>query len=246
MKQTRLTTHALMRLSERTSITPQSLKKILDGEKYIFLGKERDNNRFSKLFFSKSDDHFYIAIQDAEDGDVVTILTLEYWHNLSEKYFDRKLVVTRQNLLEAIRIGDPENKILAHPPLTNQKVVRFSILALDENDLFKPPRMVNVGAISANLFYGTPTEDLANMIKSKFTEKLNDKNISEKEVILIRWGAGGDLQNNEIEAPQLIEYSSLVDAVKNDLYLRNNLFKKYDDFLEILNRQKKVVGRQDI
>ena len=246
MKQTRLTTHALMRLSERTSITPQSLSAILDSEKYIVLGKDRDNNRLSKLFFSKSDDHFYIAIQDAEDGYVVTILTLEYWHNLSEKYFYSKLVVTRKNLLEAIRIGDPENIILTHPPLTNQKVFRFSILALDENDLFKPPRLVSGGAISVNLLYDTPTEDLASMIKSKFTEKLSDKNILEKEVTSIRWGVGHDAQINEIEAQQPFEYSSLVNAVKNDLYLRNNLFKKYDDFLEILNRQKKIVGHYDI
>ena len=56
MKKTRLTIHALTRLSERTSMTPQSLAQILDSEKYIYLGKERDNNRVSKLFFSKSDD----------------------------------------------------------------------------------------------------------------------------------------------------------------------------------------------
>ena len=143
MKKTRLTTHALIRLSERTSMTPQSLAEILDSEKYIYLGKERDNNRVSKLFFSKSDDHFYIAVQDSADGDVITILTLEYWHNLSEKYFDTKLVVKRKNLLGAIQLVDPENEILTHPPLTNQKSVKFSFFAFDENDLFKPPRLFN-------------------------------------------------------------------------------------------------------
>ena len=34
-------------------MTPQSLAEILDSEKYIYLGKERDNNRVSKLFFLK-------------------------------------------------------------------------------------------------------------------------------------------------------------------------------------------------
>ena len=238
MKKTRLTTHALIRLSERTSMTPQSLAEILDSEKYIYLGKERDNNRVSKLFFSKSDDHFYIAVQDSADGDVITILTLEYWHNLSEKYFDTKLLDKRKNLLGAIQLVDPENEILTHPPLTNQKSVKFSFFAFDENDLFKPPRLFNGGAISVTLLNNTPTEDLASVIKSNFTKKLSDKNIPEKGVTSIRWSVGKDLQKNEIDVNQPFDSSSLVNAVKNDLYLRNNLFKKYDDFLEILNRQK--------
>ena len=88
------------------------------------------------------------------------------------------------------------------------------------------------------LLNNTPTEDLASVIKSNFTKKLSDKNIPEKGVTSIRWSVGKDLQKNEIDVNQPFDYSSLVNAVKNDLYLRNNLFKKYDDFLEILNRQK--------
>jgi hypothetical protein len=247
MKKTKFTQHALMRLNERTSISPQSLGLILDSEEFIVLGKEKDNNRLSKLFFSRGDDQFFIAIQDEKSRDVVTILTIEYWHNLSEKYFLKKLSVTANDLLSAVRIGDPNNEILTHPPLMQNEIFKFTLMVIKENYSFENDYVfVNGGSINFKLLNNTPTEDIANIIKSKFIEKLNNKNISEEQVIAIRWGLGRDLKFNEIETDKKIDYLSLVNAVKNDLYLRNNLFKKYDDFLEILNRSKKIGGNYDI
>ena len=115
-KGTKLTEHASVRLSERTSLSPQELCAILDSDAFVFLGKAvgEGNTKISKLFFSKSDDKFFVAIQDLENGDVITVLTIKYWQNLNEKYFKMNLDVSRGDLLKAVRIADPSNKILQH------------------------------------------------------------------------------------------------------------------------------------
>ncbi len=47
-------------------MTPELLGSILDKKEVIFLGTALGNSRASRLFFSKDDDKFFIAIQDME------------------------------------------------------------------------------------------------------------------------------------------------------------------------------------
>ena len=242
MKQTRFTTHALTRLKERTCITPRALGAILDGARYILLAEERASARQAKLFFSRIDDKFFIASQDRETGFVVTILTIEYLHNLSERYFSEKKIVTRDDLLRAIQLGDPDNKLVKHPPLFNGKVFNFQGEFINKNDLFEKPKFLNLGSIKCDLFQDTGAEDLHEVVMLKFYEKLTNKEVSVGQLISIRWGLGKDLKLNEIEMQGESGFTLLIKAVKNDLFLRNNLFKKYEDFLEVLNRQKVQVG----
>ena len=241
MGKTKLTEHALMRLSERTSMSPQSLCGILDGDEFVSLGAEKDSNRLSKLFFSKDNEQFFIAIQDENTRHVVTILTIEYWHNLSEKFFSRKLTVTRKQLLKAIEIADPSNELLTHCPVMQRQSVNFLLHALVSDDVKMKMTLVGGGGINISVLCLNSTESVINIIKPQFIEKLNIKNISEKDIGIIRWGLGNEWKVNEIEIHETIDYFSLVNAVKNDIYLRNNLFKKYDDFLEVLNQNKNII-----
>jgi hypothetical protein len=227
----------LERLSERTSISPQTLCSILDNNECVYLGRTPDNDRISKLFFSTSDDKFFVAIQDVESGYVVTILTIEYWQNLSLKYLKRNIKVGKSDLLNTIRIGDPSNKILKHPPIIKNKKINFSLLVDLKNNPNKTYKFVNGGSMEINFFYEKSTEDLLSIFKLQFNERLCEKGFVEDDISVIRWGLGKDLKINEFIIYNSIDYLILINSVKNDIYLRNNLIKKYDDLLQLLNKE---------
>ncbi len=240
---TNFTQHALLRLRERALMAPELLGSILDNEEVISLGTEVDSNRDSRLFFSVADDKFFIAVQDMKTGYVVTILTIEYWHNLSEKHFLEKRAVNKGELLKAVTISDPDNALNNHPPILGAKRVNFSLGIIQQQDGFPLPiRIINGGALDIKLFLTNASDEVASSLKATFQGKMKNKDISSAYSLLINWGMGNELKLNGIEFHGEIDYLVLVNSVKNDIYLRNSLSEKYDDFLEILNRQKKIIG----
>ena len=243
LKKTKLTEHASARLIERTSLSPQALCAILDGGAFVFLGKEVGNTKMSKLFFSKSDDQFFVAIQDQKNAEVVTVLTIEYWQNLSVKHFKTNLSVSRNDLLDAIRMVDPSNKILKHPPLVGPKsgkmnfvLVIHALNIIDSTTYFKS---VNAGSLETGLLYEKSTEYLSDILKSQFIERMSRKDVLEKHIVMVRWGLEKDLKLNSIDCNGFIDISSVIIAVKKDICLRKNLLEKLDDFLQILNPKRK-------
>ena len=67
---------------------------------------------------------------------------------------------------------------------------------------------------------------------------MSHKGILEKDIVMIRWGLGKDMKLNSIDCNGLIDISSVSIAVKEDICIRNDLLKKYDDFLEAFNSKK--------
>ena len=191
-KGTKLTEHASARLIERTSLSPQALCAILDGGAFVSLGKEVGNTKISKLFFSKSDDQFFVAIQDQKNGEVVTVLTIEYWQNLSEKHFETNLYVSRNDLLEAISMVDPSNKVLKHSPLTGSKsrALEF-VLVINETSMSNGSRYqkyIRLGSFPINLLDEASTEDLAGVLRLKFIEVVSRREVQEKSLQLFLHG----------------------------------------------------------
>lgn len=239
---TNFTDHALLRLNERVSMTPEALGVILDNDEVVSLGTEAGTSRDSKLFFSKDDDKFFIAVQDMKNGYVITILTLEYWHNLSEKHFLCKRIVSKDMLIRAVTISDQDNPLIHHPPIMGKKVVNFSLRYHElKEDLEYSIKTINGGSIDIDLFFSTPSNNIINVVRVKFQEKLQSKGTSEGNIYCVDWGIGENKVNG-LRFYGAIDYLLLINAVKNDIYLRKSLSKKYDDFLEILRRQKKNRG----
>lgn len=77
----RLTRHARERIGDRLSTAPDEVAAILDHDLAVLLGA--DSGRLHRLFFSPSDEQCFVAIQDQENGDVVTILPLDYHSSLA-------------------------------------------------------------------------------------------------------------------------------------------------------------------
>jgi hypothetical protein len=230
---TKLTPHALIRLSDRTSMDPDVFCDILDNDKIISLGTEIDSSRESKLFFSKNDDKFFIAIQDKEDGYVVTILTLEYWHNLSEKHFFQKRVVDKSKLMKSVCLVDENNLLVRHPPIQNNTVVKFALVTNCFN-------LVNGGSIDIDLFISYPTERLSKIVEVQFNNRLQNRILTERKITAIKWGMGKEPKIHDQIIEKDIDYKTLINSVKNDIYMRKTLSKKYDDFLVVLNRLKQI------
>ena len=233
LNETYLTPHAAQRLGERTSLSPSELIRILSTDNLVSLGVELGTKRESKLFFSKFDDKFFVAIQDTCDGYVVTVLTLEYWHNLSEKHFFEKRIVSKQELLNAIMVSDPENLICQHPPILGNKTLAISLILQSQ-------RVLNAGSIDIEALLSDSILDLTKTLKNQFGQKLQAKELHEERITGALWRLKNEQNPHGIRFNHDIEYENFIGAMKQDLLKRKALFKKYEDFSEVLNRRKEM------
>lgn len=234
------TDHALERLSERSKLTPDELRSILDENLTIQLGKEEGTNRSAKLIFSIVDKKFFVVIQDDNSGYVVTLLPIDYWHNLTEKYYFKKLNVTKKNLISLIEMVDPDNPILKHEPLGNKKKVR---LALCYKDDLGYQKLLNAGTVDIGSFLSERNQDLAILIKEKISFSLLKKNLTIDSIEGVRWAIGKELMVKGVEFSEDEEFFlNFTNKIKKDVTERKRLIKIYDDFSEIFSRKKSLVN----
>jgi len=231
---TSLSTHALDRLRERTQIDEKTLCKILDEEETISLGFEKkESNRESLLFFSPKDEKFFVIVQDQRDGIVITVLTIEYWHNLSEKFFSKKLSIKRDQLIKAILISDPENIIKYHRPISNENYLYLTCKVESKH--------FGIGKIEIDLFSNKFSQKNKDKLKLHILKKIESKGIEENKISSINWAVGPkELKVNNIETFGTINFSFLFEEIKKDLKLREKLSKRYDDFIVILERKRSL------
>jgi hypothetical protein len=79
-----LTVHALIRRQERFKISVDELVDQLAAGLFVHLGKQADG-KVHRLFYSRDDGGWGVAIQDKKTGAVVTVLTLEFFANCQRK-----------------------------------------------------------------------------------------------------------------------------------------------------------------
>jgi hypothetical protein len=82
MKKASLTVHAAMRLKERCHLSLDDVKCLLDSGATVQVSAQRAAQLTHRLFFSSIDDAWFVAVQDINDGGVLTTLPLEYFINL--------------------------------------------------------------------------------------------------------------------------------------------------------------------
>ncbi len=80
-----LNVHGAQRLAERTSFLESDFLALLDAGKSAPVGIEEKTNRLHRLVYSVKDDDCFVAVQDMANGEVITVLTLEYHENLAWK-----------------------------------------------------------------------------------------------------------------------------------------------------------------
>ena len=188
------TLHAKERLQERTTISDIELAHILDNNKAVTVGHEYQSNRYSRLVFSPADKEFFIAVQDAKSGTVVTILTIEYWNNLSEKHFDGELTkndgthlipwkkkITKNELQLAASLSNPESKFAKKNKLSS------SISITGTYEYSNHPKHISLGSIKTSQLLNQSDSLIETELSEKIKNKLSTRNMSESDLVSINW-----------------------------------------------------------
>lgn len=76
-----LTQHAEQRLAERFQITSSEFLGLLNSHQGKRIGISSRTHLMHRLLWSPADNELLVAIQDAVDGSVLTVLTLEMYRN---------------------------------------------------------------------------------------------------------------------------------------------------------------------
>jgi hypothetical protein len=96
--------HAYMRIAQRTLLSFDQIAFILDKGYFVNTGTEPGFNRDHLVFYSHKDETCFVAIRDHYSGKIVTILPLDYHHNLAWPISEQALNKARQiypfNLLD--------------------------------------------------------------------------------------------------------------------------------------------------
>lgn len=88
---THFSNHAYKRIKQRSQLSFNEIKVILDGKFYVNRGTEPGFNRDHIVFYSHKDECCFVAIRDNLTGEVVTILPLTYHKNLAWKISDEDI-----------------------------------------------------------------------------------------------------------------------------------------------------------
>jgi len=199
---TTFTIHALDRVAERMHLTTVELAEILDRGLAVTLGVDEYSNRLRRLFYSVVDEQFFVAVQDAKFGDVVTVLPLDYYVNLHG-------YVKEQTALEAAAL------VGAHPtevwrlrgvmptpePGTNTgaSVVRISGLIRPDDGA---PKIKNLGSWPSERA-PTELEELVHApgFLSEIRRRARDKGIELRQLfgLQLQMGKSGEPVRVEIE-----------------------------------------------
>lgn len=82
MKPENFTSHAVVRLKERTLLNPMELNAMLCGGFCVDIGSKPGINKTHYLFYSEKDDDCFVAVLDNLDGTIITIWLVEYQESL--------------------------------------------------------------------------------------------------------------------------------------------------------------------
>lgn len=86
-----LRNHAKERLQQRTSFEPVAFLRLLDQNLSVSVGVESFTRRRHRLLYSEADKAHFVAIQDFETGEVITVLPIDYHENLAWKLSEKSL-----------------------------------------------------------------------------------------------------------------------------------------------------------
>jgi hypothetical protein len=112
MKTAILTHHAQMRTSQRCSLSPDALKRLLDGGASVTVATQEGGRHMLRLLYSRPDTAWFIAVQDGKDAAVLTLMPLEYVEDRLPITADQKRTARKQ----ARNLDTPKRS--SQPPLS--------------------------------------------------------------------------------------------------------------------------------
>ena len=92
--------HAVERVSERLTISHAEVAQLLDDGLTLRIGEQERTNRQYLLFYSAADGRCFVAIQNAVNGTLVTVLPIRYYEKMCGKISWGNLKRARKMVLE--------------------------------------------------------------------------------------------------------------------------------------------------
>ena len=151
---TKLSYHAFKRVSERLSMSHRSLAKIIENDLVIYIGEETNKKRVHKLFYSKPDRMCFVAIQDVNDGTIITVLPIDYHQNISWR-------ISFQSQLAAKKLIHKNKSVIQNTIVKAKKRVKKNNLFMFKNRLDAATAKPSVFKLSV-----TVTDEYAKHIKT--------------------------------------------------------------------------------
>jgi len=183
--------HALKRLDQRSILTFYELAKILDCRVFVEIGSEPGFNREHRLFYSVKDKSYYVAIQDAHTGSVVTVLPPDYHQNICWPVKEEEFSAAKNIALNPPKeYEDYENIESANtePSSTFIVAVHFN----DTEGMQKTKEALKIGALPYNRDISALLNDIS--LEYEIKHALVKKGIKSDSVwsISIRLGKKGE------------------------------------------------------
>lgn len=102
--------HSEHRISERSSLTPEDIRSVLECGSFIRIGQ--DSNRTHKLFWSLADEKPLVIVHDERVDEVVTVLYPDQhpWR-IDGSIFSRARILALKQRGEAVKLADNTAKV---------------------------------------------------------------------------------------------------------------------------------------
>ena len=105
MRNANLTRHAEVRLGERCKLSPEKLKHLLDNGVTIPVALQKGGRHAKRLLYSSPDQTWFIVVQDAADGGILTVMPLDYLkHRIAVTAAQRRSARSRVQAFENTRV----------------------------------------------------------------------------------------------------------------------------------------------
>jgi hypothetical protein len=141
-----LTFHAVRQISNRLSLDWSEVVKILDDGLFIPIGSESPN-KIHKLFWSEPDSACFVAIQDESNGEVITVLPINY-HN--------RWVVAPDVQVKAKRLitGEDDMSDVERPSLSERQKSKLDVGKLSSRPGISLPQIFKLDAYLYRVYGG--------------------------------------------------------------------------------------------
>lgn len=175
--------HARIRISERLHMEKEEIFQLFHEGRYVMLGVDGESNKVHKLFYSHIDNAWFVAVQDQKNGEVVTVLPINYhgrWR-ISPTALFRAKAISQGDIVK-----EPEPQVTA---IVNCEP-HFWFWATTENQLYRR-NVIKLGSIPRSADHSIaylltyPPE-----IVAAFTRLVQEKVDSNSKIVFVAAGIG--------------------------------------------------------
>jgi hypothetical protein len=186
---THFSNHSILRIGQRTKLTSARIADIVDMGLAIDVGVERIFNRKHWLIYSAEDDDFFVAIQDAFTGLVVTVLTIDYHQNLAwkvdEEFFVKAKLAIESNNIDVLLV---DFKMKNRNPRIKEKCksILVKVRFLDCSNEAKTKQLFSLPA--EDFEHSTDNVALNNELKEKIKSACDLKGVNHTSILDVSFG----------------------------------------------------------